>query len=155
MVLAATAAAVAQAPRVSSQPQAPEELAAIRIAAEHFLRTLDNLEWEPFRTSWASDPSVFFPFADTPDRVDGAAAVEARWQRFFEQARTRRAGPPYLQIRPRDVRVDRYGDVGLVTFTFDGLPELQGQVARRTLVLVQERGAWKVVHLHASASGQR
>jgi len=42
MVLAAaTAAAVAQAPLVSSQPQAPEELAAIRIAAEHFLRTLD------------------------------------------------------------------------------------------------------------------
>lgn len=39
MVLAAaTAAAVAQAPLVSSQPQAPEELAAIRIAAEPIAR---------------------------------------------------------------------------------------------------------------------
>src|SRR5437868_11369500 len=143
ILMAAATFAVAQAP-VTPQSQTPDDLTAIRIAAENFLRALDDLDWEPFQASWASDPTVFFPFADTPDRVTGRAAVEARWRRFFDQARGRRPGPPYLQIRPRDLRVDRYGDVGLVTFTFEGLPELQGQLARRTLVLVLERGAWKV-----------
>jgi hypothetical protein len=51
--------------------------------------------------------------------------------------------------------VDRYGDVGLVTFMFEGLPELQGQVARRTLVFVREHETWKLAHLHASLASQR
>jgi hypothetical protein len=44
-------------------------------AAERFLRALDDLDWEPFRASWASEPTVFFPFGDTPDRVSGQVAV--------------------------------------------------------------------------------
>jgi len=146
---------LAQTPATGSRSATPEDLAAIHVAAERLLHALDNLEWEAFRAYWASDPTVFFPFADTPDRVAGQAAVEARWRRFFDEARTRKAGPPYLQLQPRDLRVDRYGDVGIVTFTFSGLPELKGQLARRTLVFVQEGGTWKVVHVHASALGQQ
>lgn len=149
--------ALAQTPMTAAQSKAPEDLAGIRAAAERFLRALDDLDWDAFRASWASEPTVFFPFADTPDRVIGRAAVEARWRRFFDEVRARRAGPPYLHLKPRDVRVEHYGDVGLVTFMLDGLSTVGGRqlpVLRRTLLFVREHGTWKLAHLHASAADQ-
>jgi hypothetical protein len=66
--------ALAQTPVTAAQSTPPGELAGIRAAAEQFLRALDNLDWEAFWASWASEPTVFFPFADTPDRVNGQVA---------------------------------------------------------------------------------
>ncbi len=146
-----------QKPVTASQSKAPEDLAGVRAAAERFLRALDDLDWEPFRTSWASEPTVFFPFGDTPDRVIGRTAVETRWRRFFEEMRARRPGPPYLHLKPRDLRVERLGDVGLVTFVLDGLSAADGRqlpLQRRTLLFIWERETWKLVHLHASAASQ-
>ena len=149
--------ALAQAPVTAAQSPPPGELAGIQAAAERFLRALDDLDWEAFRVSWASEPTVFFPFADTPDRVIGQVAVETRWRRFFDEARARRAGPPYLHLKPRDLRAERYGDVGLVTFMLDGLSAaggLQLPTQRRTLVFVRQAETWKLAHLHASSAAQ-
>jgi ketosteroid isomerase-like protein len=150
-----TVPALAQTSVTDSQSKAREDLAGIQAAAERFLRALDHLDWEPFRASWTSEPTVFLPFSDTPDRVTGREAVEARWRRFFEEARSRRPGPPYLNLKPLDIRTERYGDVGLVTFTL----ELAGSgrqlpLQRRTLVFVLEHDAWKLAHLHASGATQ-
>jgi len=149
--------ALAQTPLTAAQSTPPGELAGIRAAAERFLRALDDLDWEAFRASWVSEPTVFFPFADTPDRVIGQVAVETRWRRFFDEARARRAGPPYLHLKPRDLRAERYGDVGLVTFMLDGLSAAGGRqlpTQRRTLVFVREAETWKLAHLHASSAAQ-
>src|SRR5215831_9195104 len=124
--------ALVQTPVTTAQSTPPGELAGIRAAAERFLRALDDLDWAAFRVSWASEPTVFFPFADTPDRVNGQVAVETRWRRFFDEARARRAGPPYLHLKPRDLRAERYGDVGLVTFMLDGYRPLAGSSCRRS-----------------------
>ena len=155
MLAVATALALAQTSATASQSKAPEDLAEIQAAAERFLRALDNLDWEPFRASWASEPTVFFPFGDTPDRVAGQVAVEARWRRFFEEARSRRAGPPYLNLKPLDIRTERYGDVGLVTFTLElTVGGRQLPLQRRTLLFVREHDAWKLTHMHASGASQ-
>jgi hypothetical protein len=150
-VLAAPVLAQTSAP--ASRSKASDDVVGIRDAAERFLRVLDNLDWEPFRASWASEPTVFFPFGDTPERVTGQAAVEARWRRFFEEARARRPGPPYLNLKPRDLRTERYGDVGLVTFTLEltvgGRPL---PLQRRTLLFVREHDAWRLAHMHASGA---
>jgi hypothetical protein len=42
-----------------AQSTPPGELAGIRAAAERFLRALDDLDWEAFRASWVSEPTVF------------------------------------------------------------------------------------------------
>jgi SnoaL-like protein len=151
----ATAPALAQTSVAASQSKAREDLVGIQAAAERFLRALDNLDWEPFRASWAAEPTVFFPFGDTPDRVTGQVVVEARWRRFFEEARSRRPGPPYLNLKPLDIRTERYGDVGLVTFTLElTVGGRQLPLQRRTLLFVREDDAWKLTHMHASGASQ-
>ena len=143
----ALACALLANPVIGDPAHAPEDVTPVRAAAEHFLRVFDNLEWEPFRASWAADPSVFFPFNDTPERVTGRTAVEARFHKFFEEIRARTPGPPYLHLQPRELRVDRHGDAGLVTFMLGGPGE---RIGRRTLLFALENGTWKLVHLHAS-----
>ena len=120
--------------------------AALVQAAEHFLKVFDNLDWEPFAATWSASPSVFFPFTDTPERVEGPA-VAARFQSFFKEMRAARPGPPYLRLNPQELRAEVVGSTGLVTFMLGRSP---GGVGRRTLVFVREGGQWKLAHLHAS-----
>jgi ketosteroid isomerase-like protein len=117
----------------------------IRAAAEHFLRVFDALDWEAFAACWATDPTAFFP--GDAARLDGRAAVLARFRAMFDEVPRRAPGPRYLRLEPRNLRVDRHGDVGLVTFTLAGLP---GPVPLRSLLFVREAGAWRLAHLHAT-----
>ena len=150
-----TASALAQTSMTASQSNASDNVVGIREAADRFLRALDDLDWEPFRASWSSEPTVFFPFGDPPDRVTGHVGVEARWRRFFEEARARRPGPPYLNLKPREIRMERYGDVGLVTFTLElTVGGRQLPLQRRTLLFIREHDAWKLAHMHASGASQ-
>jgi len=147
--------ALAQTSVTVSQSKASDDVVGIREAAERFLRVFDNLDWEPFRASWASEPTVFFPLGDTPERVTGRVAVEERWRRFFEETRARQPGPPYLNLKPRDLRTERYGDVGLITFTLElTLGGRQLPLQRRTLLFVRERDVWRLAHMHASGASQ-
>ena len=141
---AARGATQAQLARVAQGTGADQ--AALVAAAEHFLRVFDNLEFEPVEAAWSSSRSVFFPFRDTPERVEGAAVGE-RFRGFFAEVRSTRPGPPYLHLAPRELRTDVIGDAGLVTFMLGRAP---GDVSRRTLLFVRERGVWKLRHMHAS-----
>jgi hypothetical protein len=155
IVLLPVAAPPALAQTIASQSRVSEDVKGIQAAAERFLRALDDLDWDPFRASWASNPTVFFPFGDTPEGVTGQAAVEARWRRFFEEARARRPGPPYLNLKPLDIRTERYRDVGVVTFTLElTVGGRQLPLQRRTLLFVREHDAWKLAHMHASGASQ-
>jgi SnoaL-like domain len=152
---ASPAPALAQTSLTASPSRASEDLGGLQAAAERFVRALDDLDWEPFRASWASEPTVFFPFGDTPDRVTGLVPIEARWRRFFDEARARTPGPPYLHLKPRDIRTERYGDVGLVTFTLElTVGGRQLPLQRRTLLFIREHEAWKLAHMHASGASQ-
>jgi ketosteroid isomerase-like protein len=152
LVVAATVISCTTLLGQTAASNAADGLEPVRDAAEHFLRVFDNLDWEAFRATWASDPTVFFPFDAVPERATGRTAVEAGFRRFFDEAKAARPGPPYLHLNPRELRVERYGDTGIVTFMLDAPG---GRVARRTLVFVRENGAWKLAHLHASAAGPR
>lgn len=144
-VLLASACAASRGASPDAAQSAGKQ-AALVAAAEHFLRVFDNLEFEPFEAAWSSSRSVFFPFRDTPERVEGAAVGE-RFRSFFAEVRSTRPGPPFLHLQPRELRVEVVGDAGLVTFMLGRAP---GDVSRRTLLFVRERGAWKLRHMHAS-----
>jgi ketosteroid isomerase-like protein len=120
-------------------------------AAAAFLTAFDSLQWEPFRGYFADDITMFFPFVDTPARVDGRAAVEARFRTFFDQAlaawqRSGRPGAPAMGIAPRDLRVQMAGDVAIVSFHLG-----EETPARRSLVFRHTAAdGWRLIHWHAS-----
>lgn len=118
------------------------------MAAQNFLRVFDTMDWEAFQAWWSRNPTVFFPFADTPERVEGAAVL-TRFRQFFDEVRSRRSGPSFLRLVPRALKAETFGSVGVVTFTLGQRP---GDVGRRTLVFLLENGEWKIVHLHASVA---
>ncbi|MBU6367417.1 MAG: amidohydrolase family protein [Gemmatimonadetes bacterium] len=118
-----------------------------REAVAGFLTVFNNLEFEPFRCFLADSITAFLPFPDTPARLAGRAAVEARFRSYFAQVRAERTGPPFLRMVPRGMAATWLGpDAAVVSFTFEAPP----QRARRSMTLVRRDGAWRMVHLHGS-----
>jgi ketosteroid isomerase-like protein len=114
---------------------------------ESFVESFNNLEWERFRDHFSDDATVFFPAPYSPERASGRVSVEAGFRGVFERWRKERPGPPYLDIAPRDVQIQSFADVTVVTFHL-----MDGETrSRRTLVLHREQDGLKIVHLHASS----
>jgi ketosteroid isomerase-like protein len=130
----------------SGDARSEEVVEDVEQAATQFVRAFNNLDWERFRTSFAEDATVFFPFPDTPRRADGVSQFEPRFRAFFDQSLAAREGPPYLDIDPHDLAIQVYGTIAVVTFHLRAEPELN----RRTVVFEKRAGQWLIVHLHAS-----
>src|SRR5882724_84566 len=113
---------------------------------QDFIRAFDNLEWDQFRGFFADDATVFYPRGFTK-RASGRREVEANFRKVFEQIRAGRTQPPYMYLQPRDLQIQRYGDIAIATFHLDDRP---GVLNRRTIVLRRRKDQWKIVHLHAS-----
>jgi ketosteroid isomerase-like protein len=119
----------------------------IQTFLDSFVASFENLDWERFRALFSDDATVFFPPPYASERASGRAAVEEGFRAVFDRWRSERRGPPYIEIDPRDLEVQSYGDVAVVTFHLAG----SGALSRRTLVLRREQGSFKIVHLHASS----
>jgi len=52
-----------------------------------------------------------------------------------------------MDIQPKDMKIQMFGNVAIVTFHLDDRP---GFLNRRTIVLNKSKMGWKIVHLHAS-----
>ena len=123
----------------------------IRAAVDRFITAFNNLNWPVFHQALDDDVTVFNP--DIPEttmlhRLDGREQVESAFAAVFTATKQKTSGPPYLHIDPRNLRIQLYGSMAIVTFEFerDG-----GSFGRRTLVLHRAtQGKWKIVHIHAS-----
>ena len=112
-----------------------------------FLGAFEALDLDRFMSCWDSDPSVIHPFRESGRRLDGWEQVRDGWTLVFDFLRATHDGPPYLELRPVDLDIRFLGeDAAVVSFHL----ELDGAFGRRTLVLCEHSGTWKVVHLHAS-----
>jgi ketosteroid isomerase-like protein len=111
-----------------------------------FIRAFDNLDWERFRGFFADDATVFYP-RGVASRAHGRAEFEADFQQVFKQIRGSRNQPPYMDLQPHDLHIQRFGDVAIATFHLEDLP---GVLNRRTIVLHWVGDCWKIVHIHAS-----
>ena len=127
----------------------------VRDALAKFIYAFDNLDWEAFRLAFDDNATVFYPRA-FPERANGRAEFEKTFQVVFQQIRGGKTAPPYMDIQPKDMKVQIFGDCAIATFHLDDRPRL---LNRRTIVLTKTKGGWRIVHLHASevstASPQR
>ncbi len=115
-----------------SQPRpAEEEQEGIHRFLSEFITAFDNLDWDKFRNAFADDATVFYP-RDRANRANGRMEVEEYFKHVFEQIRAGRSKGPYMDIQPRELRIQVLGDVAIATFHLDDRP---GFINRRTLVL--------------------
>ena len=120
--------------------------AEVRETLSKFVQVFDNLDWEQFRGFFADDATVFYP-RDVPTRATGRQEIEAQFKRVFEQIRGNRTKPPYMDIQPKDLEIQLFGEVAVATFHLD---DRAGVLNRRTIVLRKETAGWRIVHIHAS-----
>lgn len=136
------------APVVQAQVKSGPADAEVRDALEKFIHAFDNLDWEGFRSAFDDNATVFFPhhFAE---RADGRAEFEKDFKVFFQRIRmgSYKTTAPYMDLRPKGMKIQLFDDVAVATFQLDGPP---GFLGRRTIVLHKTGAGWKIVHIHAS-----
>lgn len=120
--------------------------AQVRSTLASFIHAFDNLDWDRFRAFFTDDATVFYPRA-FPERANGRAEFEKTFARVFETIRAGRSKGPYMDLQPRELKIQMAGDTAIATFHLDDRP---GFVNRRTLILHKEGSGWKIIHLHAS-----
>lgn len=118
----------------------------VRKALGDFIRAFDDLDWESFRLAFDDNATVFYPRA-VPQRANGRAEFEKAFKTVFQHIRGGKTTPPYMDIQPKDLRIQLFGDIAITTFHLDDRP---GFLNRRTIVLEKTDKGWKIVHLHAS-----
>ena len=133
-------------PSVLAQTKPTSAESEVRAALARFVYAFDNLDWESFRLAFDDNATVFYPRA-VPERANGRAEFEKSFKVVFEQIRNGRTAGPYMDIEPRDMKIQLFGDVAIATFH---LHDRAGFLNRRTIVLNKTKVGWKIVHLHAS-----
>jgi ketosteroid isomerase-like protein len=119
----------------------------VRQTLSQFVQAFDNLDWDRFTSFFSEDATMFQPrrFAR---RAENKGEIESQFRQVFQGIRGNQTKPPYMEIQPRDLRVQVLGaDVAMVTFHLDDRP---GVLNRRTIVWQRTKSGWKIVHIHAS-----
>jgi ketosteroid isomerase-like protein len=120
--------------------------AEVRETLAHFIQAFDNLDWEQFRQAFDDNATVFYPRA-MAERANGRAEFEKGFKTVFQQIRGSKTAAPYMDIQPKELDIQRFGDIAIATFHLD---DRAGFLNRRTIVLEKTQKNWKIVHLHAS-----
>ena len=104
-----------------------------------FLDAFSNLDQQRVEACFADDATVFNAY--------GGKRQIGFWCDEFDSWRATRPGPPYLNIQPKDLTTQDFGDVVVVSFHLETEPNVD---RRRTIVLTGGGDGWRIVHLHAS-----
>ena len=131
---------------VLAQPQPAPGEADVREALAKFIRAFDDLDWEHFRLAFDDNATVFYPRV-IPQRANGRAEFEKAFKTVFQQIRRGKTSAPYMDIQPKEMKIQFFGNVAIATFH---LNDRRGFLNRRTIVLNKTEKGWKIVHLHAS-----
>jgi len=142
-LLSPTPPAAAREPAAAQEPDA-----GLHAFLDGFIRAFDDLDWPAFAGMFDDDATVFYPSPpNAPIRATGRREFESAWQRVFQGIRGTRTTPPFMNLQPERLQIQRFTDLAIVTFELHDLPGITG---RRTLVLQRRAGVWHIVHLHAS-----
>ncbi|MDH3403799.1 MAG: nuclear transport factor 2 family protein [Acidobacteriota bacterium] len=129
-----------------------EESHPAETVARELTRAIDYFDLEAFADSFSDDVTMFYPIASLAQRVDGREALARIQGQVFDtlEAQLREAGttePPYFGLEPQDLKVQTLGeDAAVVTWHVDRGTHL----GRRTAVVRQLGGSWRIVSYHAS-----
>ena len=142
-----TAIAVLSAPAALAQ-----DSNGVEAAARGFITAFNNLDMPAFLGCFADDATIVHPPSAPPRtfprRFQGKQEIQRTFQVVFDQIRasSKRTTAPYQDLQPRDLLVQQFDGVAVLTFHLGSEP----RIGRRTLVFRRIGPDWKIVHLHAS-----
>jgi len=139
-ILTGLLVAVPIVPVLSAQNDAASDGALATV--QRFIKANETRDLELIVSTFADDATVFFP-GGPQTRVSGKENIRRAFAALFQQ----RTG--VITITPRDVAVQLFGDVAIVTAHLERPAGAPG-TARRTFVLRRIGGGWLIVHHHAS-----
>jgi len=138
LVILSSAPAVAQDATVRDQ---------VMETVRTFIRANETANLDLIVATFDDAATVFFPGGQA-QRANGTAEIRSAFASLFRP----RTGP--IVITPRDVAVQVFGDIAIVTAHLGALPPLPTAepttFARRTFVLRHVGSRWLIAHLHAS-----
>ena len=134
------------APAILAQGNPANADTEVRETLSRFVSAFDNLDWDGFRSFFDDNATVFYPRA-FPERASGRDEFEKTFKVVFQQIRAGKSFGPYMDLKPRDLKVQIFDGVAIATFHLD---DRAGFINRRTIILHKSGAGWKIVHLHAS-----
>ena len=122
----------------------------VRTVIGDFLAAFRNRDFAVFMPYFSEDATVFFPpsAAAPAGRIRGRTSIEQAFKTVFDRYPARSTGAR-VPIAPQELLVEQFDSFAVVTFELGVGTARQ----RRTFVLRRIEGAWRIVHLHGSASG--
>jgi len=123
-------------------------------ALRDFLRAFEDCDLKAMELAFTADATNFDRTVMAPETKGSIDLRDYRRKRGMPPGMRRTAqelprgkkGPPYQSLEPRDLLIQRSADVAVCTFHLEH-PHALG---RRTVVLQQQSGTWKFIHIHAS-----
>jgi ketosteroid isomerase-like protein len=123
-------------------------------AIHGFIHGLNTADVDAVLEMFSDEATVFGPFIASPARLEGGEAIRNLFEPLFSQLRKSGDGPMYMNLEPRDVHVQEFGDSAVVTFHLGPIPadsvERPYSFSRRTVVVKRSADRWLIAHLHAS-----
>ena len=110
---------------------------------QSFLGSFSRLELEKMIECFAEDATAFFPSEHKKERVEDKKSIRAVFSDVI--TKIRRSGVKNMKLTSEDVKIQRFGDIAIVTFQIRSR-----DLSRRTFVFKRELKSWFVVHMHAS-----
>jgi ketosteroid isomerase-like protein len=110
---------------------------------QSFLGSFSRLELENMIECFDEDATAFFPSEHKRERVEDKKSIRAVFLDVI--AKVRRSGVENMKLTSEDVKIQRFGDIAIVTFQIRSK-----DLSRRTFVFKRELKSWFVVHMHAS-----
>lgn len=108
-----------------------------------FLQAFSTLQLDGMMSFFSDDATAFFPAEHHLPRLVGKEAIREAFSHVLEKIKA--SGVTQMSLDAEDVSIQAFEDVSIVTFHIRGV-----NLSRRTFVLQRVKGAWRIVHMHAS-----
>ena len=115
----------------------------VRETLDGFFRAVESRDLDRITLYFEEDAQMFSPLGTYPARLDGRAAIMEQFKAISEALKQM---PTPIRIDPQEMVVREFGDIALVTFHL----KLPGPLHRRSFILRQRDGRWRIAHIHAS-----
>ena len=131
----------------AQQETAASDSAELVITINGFVKAFSSLNWEAFTAYFADNATAFFPpSAKFPYRANNKTDVLNIFRKVFDNAQKMNPAAPHIDIQPEELKIQMAGTVAITSFLLHD----PGMLARRTIVWQKIKGAWLIIHLHAS-----